>query len=215
MARKKLPYFQWYPADAEADERYSLASLASLGLFHRLLNSAWVNEGLPTDIGALARIGRCTPEEIHEAWPFIGALFPVGDDGRRRNGRQEEERNRAKKRAIANARPNNQNASKKNASETPENREEIANAFFPRSNAFLRASESESSEKKNLPKEADWEVFASLYPKNRFDENLAAQYFIEHDASKVLAGLRRAVASEDWRKDGGRYVPTRSRKSHR
>ena len=139
LARKKLPFFKWYPSDAESDERYSLSTLAALGLFHRLLNSAWVNDGLPEDIGSLTRIGRCTLEEFSDVWPFIRPLFPRGPDGRLRNARQEEERTSARKKSKANSRPNNRNAVKEQPVKAERER-----VFLANERVSTRASESES-----------------------------------------------------------------------
>ena len=63
----------------------------------------------------------------------------------------------------------------------------------------------------NQPKDL-WEEFKQLYPPNRLDEQFACQLFISHnDQVDIIDGLRRAVASEDWTKSNGRYVPWASK----
>jgi hypothetical protein len=57
-----------------------------------------------------------------------------------------------------------------------------------------------------------WEEFKQLYPAHRFDEQLACQMFISRgDDAAIVAGLKRAVASDDWLNDGGKFVPWASK----
>jgi hypothetical protein len=57
-----------------------------------------------------------------------------------------------------------------------------------------------------------WAEFCSLYPAHRLDEQMACQMFISRgEDAAILAGLRRAVASDDWLKDGGKFVPWASK----
>ncbi len=46
---KNLPFFRWFPTDAETDEWYRHLSLAELGYYHRILNYAWINGSIPAD----------------------------------------------------------------------------------------------------------------------------------------------------------------------
>jgi uncharacterized protein YdaU (DUF1376 family) len=221
---EKFPFFQWYAADAEMDSRYRMLTWEERGVFHTLLNLAWMNDGLPSDIGGIARLLREPAEFVARIWTSLEPMFHVGDDGLMRNRRQEIQRaeiHQAQKNASESGKRGAKAKAEKAAAEklkegkpkpplSDPTRVAEATLKRPLSDPSTRAYESESEDLKKLPSEADWEVFASLYPKNRFDENLAAQYFIEHDAAKVIAGLRRAVSSEDWRKDGGRYVPKAS-----
>lgn len=65
------------------------------GLFLWLLNHAWVNDGLPADAEKIERLMRGTAAEFRRAWPGVEPCFPVAEDGRRRNPRQEKERRAA------------------------------------------------------------------------------------------------------------------------
>lgn len=58
-----------------------------------------------------------------------------------------------------------------------------------------------------------WEKFKSLYPAHRLDEEPACRAFVarEEESAAILEGLTVAVASDDWMKDGGKYVPKASR----
>ena len=90
-----LPYFQWYPADAEADESYRCMTFEELGLFHRALNSAWVNDGLPSSCERIALALHASKDVFDRSWPVVSECFFLADDGRLRNRRQEEQREKA------------------------------------------------------------------------------------------------------------------------
>jgi hypothetical protein len=60
---------------------------------------------------------------------------------------------------------------------------------------------------------SEWETFKKLYPAHRLDEEAACRAFVsrEEEAGAILTGLRAAVKSEDWTKEGGRFVPKASK----
>lgn len=91
-----LPYYKMYPKDFDADEAVRLMSLAELGLFLCCLNTAWANDGLPSDPDSIRVVAtRVSLAEFRKLWPKIEPAFPVSKDGRRRNPRQEKERGEA------------------------------------------------------------------------------------------------------------------------
>jgi len=98
---KELPYFRWYPADAESDFRYSALSLPELGLFHRCLNFSWLNYGLPADPMEIGRSLRISSRDIKTLWPRVSECFELRD-GRTFNRRQEEERIHARTKSERN-----------------------------------------------------------------------------------------------------------------
>lgn len=63
-------------------------SMEERGLYITLLWYSWVNDGLPADVG---RIERMAPGAA-QAWEVLGGKFPVAEDGKRRNPRQERDR---------------------------------------------------------------------------------------------------------------------------
>lgn len=91
-----LPYYQMYPKDFDADERVRLMTDAQLGLYIRLLNYSWINNGLPVDPEKikLTMPGVSWPG-FEENWSVIEPCFPRSRDNRRRNKRQEIEREKA------------------------------------------------------------------------------------------------------------------------
>jgi hypothetical protein len=60
---RSLPYFRWFPADAETDHNYAALNDAELGLFHRLLNRSWINGGLPSY--STLRIPQSVLDRVH------------------------------------------------------------------------------------------------------------------------------------------------------
>ncbi len=95
MSVKTLPYFKWYPADAETDEVFRAMSDAQKGFFLRCLNQSWLNNGLPSDLSQLAKSMYVSPAYLSKMWKVVGLRFNIERDGRLYNGRQEEERSKA------------------------------------------------------------------------------------------------------------------------
>jgi uncharacterized protein YdaU (DUF1376 family) len=73
------------------DDTPSQLSARSFGLFMRLYLESWRRDGLPEDERACARLVR---EHLRIVRPVLNEFFPVAYDGRRRNNRQEQQRER-------------------------------------------------------------------------------------------------------------------------
>lgn len=98
----KLPYFRWFPSEAEVDEDYRCLSLEEIGLFHHCLNWGWIQDGLPEDTEAIRKTINVSKSEFNRAWPKVSRKFELVD-GRWRNKRQEEERIRVKSKSDKNS----------------------------------------------------------------------------------------------------------------
>ena len=95
---KDLPYFRWYPADAETDSFYAGLTDAELGFFHRCLNLSWVNFGIANDVSRLAKALRRNPSKIVKLWEATRTAWvehPT-DSSKLVNIRQEQERAHAR-----------------------------------------------------------------------------------------------------------------------
>lgn len=99
---KDLPFFRWWIARAETDERYSAMTDQELGFYHRCLNKAWVNGGLPADLDQLAKTMRVTRQYLDEVWKAVGECW-YSENGRLFNKTQEEERAYASSKSERNA----------------------------------------------------------------------------------------------------------------
>lgn len=113
----KSPAYQWYPTDALTDARYAELTYEERGVFHALLDYAWLNDGLPTEPERLARLLRLSQADFDRVWVSVSRCFRprVGDPSRLVNGRQERERE-AQAEYSAKMRDN---AAKTNATRTP------------------------------------------------------------------------------------------------
>lgn len=87
----KLPYFRWFPSDFDQDENVRLMNVSEVGLYLRLLNHAWTNDGVPSDAESLMVIAGLSKIEFTRHWKKVSKCF-YSDGDRLRNKRQEEER---------------------------------------------------------------------------------------------------------------------------
>ena len=105
----RLRYYPMYPRDFDMDEKVKLMDLSSIGLYIMCLNHAWMNDGLPQEWSKIRTIfgpvrgneraykWHQIEQEFVKQWSLVEPCFPVAEDGRRRNPRQEVERNKAVK----------------------------------------------------------------------------------------------------------------------
>lgn len=84
---QKSPAFQFYAGDWLASTRGM--SSAARGAYIDLLACAWLEDGLPADPDLLRRRATISTREWRSVWEELAPKFPVAEDGKRRNGRQE------------------------------------------------------------------------------------------------------------------------------
>lgn len=93
---RKLPYFEWYPADCDTDENVRAMNDRELGFHVRCLNHAWVNGSIPADVRELARVLGRSVAYVRSVWGRVGQCFVVSEEaGRLVSRRQEEQRRKA------------------------------------------------------------------------------------------------------------------------
>lgn len=102
-----LPYFRWWPADAETDEAYVSMTDEQRGFFHHCLNVAWINGGLPADPADRARVLQRNRNQADSRWkgPVEKLFVPADHLGGYRAGylvntKQEGERVHAKHKSL-------------------------------------------------------------------------------------------------------------------
>lgn len=89
----KSPAFQWYPADALADDEFGAMSYEERGVYITLLSLAWINRGLPGDPARVQRLLRLSDPEFERIWSVVGRCFRLDEDaGMFFNARLERER---------------------------------------------------------------------------------------------------------------------------
>lgn len=91
---QKSPAYQWYPSDAAIDGDYQALADDERGIFHRLLDFAWMNDGIPADVGEVARILQRRRALVDRWWPRLSRMFVSHSSkvDRLVNKRQERER---------------------------------------------------------------------------------------------------------------------------
>ena len=83
----------WYPRDfASSTIGWPLISRA---VYRELLDASWDIGPLPADSEILRRIVGASPTEWDAAWPLVATKFETGSDGKLRNLRLEEHRDKA------------------------------------------------------------------------------------------------------------------------
>ncbi len=93
----RLPYFKWYPADAECDANFRAMDDADIGFYIRCLNHAWINGSIPADPIERARVLRTRLDVANRRWERVAKSFVNStlDRDRMVNPRQETERESA------------------------------------------------------------------------------------------------------------------------
>jgi uncharacterized protein YdaU (DUF1376 family) len=97
----RLPYFRWFPDDYAGSVRGW--SLLEKGGYREALDAQWSQDGLPANPDEVRRIIGATPAEFRRIWARIESKFPIAEDGRRRNPRLEQERERVKRVSVVRA----------------------------------------------------------------------------------------------------------------
>lgn len=90
MTWEATPAFQFYVKDWYMSTRE--LSLDARGLHIDLLGLGWDKDGIPDDLGKLAGMVVTTPARFRKAWTEIEDRWPIAEEGKRRNPRQERQR---------------------------------------------------------------------------------------------------------------------------
>lgn len=197
---KPLPYFCWYPADAETDANFCAMDDADIGFYIRCLNHAWINGGIPADPKERARVMRTQRAAADKRWLRVGKCFVIDTNypSRLVNARQESERQLAYMKSAK-------------ASESAKSRyERTANAMRTQCERTARASESvfvssslnSISLKKTSVKENSSDRFAEFWARYpvQSDQQIACQVFLSlvtrDNEAEVFACLDRYLESD-------------------
>ncbi len=91
MARESAPAFQFYPKDFLTDSHVFSMTLPERGAYITLLCLCWMEQSLPVETDALARLCRVSAMTFARLWPALEPCFTVVD-GRLVQPRMERER---------------------------------------------------------------------------------------------------------------------------
>jgi uncharacterized protein YdaU (DUF1376 family) len=97
MATEQSPAFQAYPRDFVGDLDVAALDLEQVGFYWMLLCYAWMKDGLPDDFSKISRALRISTAKFQKLWEVVGEKFYRDDEGKWRNARQEEEREKQRK----------------------------------------------------------------------------------------------------------------------
>lgn len=84
------PAFQFYPGDWIISTRRLSPDARCVHI--DLLAFGWEDDGIPDDPCVLASMCAMTPARFRRAWTEIEAKWPLAEEGKRRNPRQERQR---------------------------------------------------------------------------------------------------------------------------
>ena len=207
MSQQSVP--EWMPLyvyEFLADINVQAMDLDELGAYFLLVMCQWVNGSIPSDKRILARLCRNRDEATMERiWTALKPCYSEhpSEPGVLIQKRVEEEREVALSRLAG---------SKKGGLASAESRRKKQDkpGRTVRDSAAPIPAQLEMG--REVANDDHWAEFKRLYPSHRFDEQMACQMFLPHtDGDVIVAGLKRAVASEDWTKEDGKYVPWASR----
>ena len=93
MAAELAPAFQFYPRDFMAASSVQAMDLRVVGGYLKLLCWSWLDDGLdPALLPTYQKALTLSDPEWTDLWGQLEPRFPLAEDGRHRNPRQEEER---------------------------------------------------------------------------------------------------------------------------
>ncbi len=206
---KLLPYYRWYPADAESDSKYAAMTLCELGLFHRCLNHSWLNSGLSADLSEMSRELRIPEKELRSLWPRVAKCFVQSpSDERLRNLRLEEERSYAEGKSRQASDAVRSRESRKSGVERAiiGRSSDVSSDVHPRAYGSVSESVFESSEEKR--KGAIVEVLAQRLNTD-FEVRFIAAFtrHRKHRGTETQILVSQMLLDVDWDKFDATHVP--------
>jgi uncharacterized protein YdaU (DUF1376 family) len=227
MGQRDNPdWFSFYPYEFIEDENVVAMTMEERGIYITLLCRQWVNGSIPADIPSLARMLNRTPAEMETLWAAIAPCFPPHPElaDRVANARLERERNESLRRiagASAGGRASAESKRKRKSTAVQPELNGGSTAVQPELNSgstgVQRQSKSTpcnvvSCNNKERPAETDLTVeFRNIYPAHRLDDYGVQCFMSAANQPAIIERLRSAVKSDDWTREGGRFVPKASK----
>jgi uncharacterized protein YdaU (DUF1376 family) len=224
MARPgKAPAFQFYPRDYLCDLNVRGMSYEQRGVYWELVSLCWLEQGIPSDLNAIAKILGMKHSRLVKLWPGIAPCFVVDGDRLqhpRLNAERLEQEQFAASKSVAGKAGNDkrwgsQSDRKPSQSDTPA----IANHRSASASASSTASAREviGTERTALvpaPRvvaDANFAIFWQAYPRKaaKGDAEKAWRKLAPSPElqARILAAIQQQRTSTDWLRDGGQYIP--------
>jgi len=207
---ERSPAFQFYPKDFLTSTKVGLMSMTERGIYITLLSHCWLEGGVPTDMGQLARLVGMKPAQFTRLWehgPLHGCF--ENRDGLYVNPRMEDDRH---KRAayLDRQRSNGSGGGRPRVIESDRIKDKTSGLI-----SHNPGEEGDEDRRSLLLREkkcdADFTTFWHNYPKH--DGKQAAlkawrKLNPDEDTQRViLADIDRRSRSAGWLKDAGQFIP--------
>ena len=234
--REKSPAFQFYPKDFLSDPNVIRMNYAEVGMYWFLISYAWLDGCcIPSDIGALARMLRVTPEVMSEAWKSMSMCWQphLKDCTKLVHYRLLKEFKKQQKWTEKSAEGGRKSAAKRwNGKQLDRGKggyKMVTEKGQPNGNIAFASStpvtplppESENQENweaQIVPKSESkirFEIFMGKYPKKSDrPAALIAWSRLQPDdemLNQILTAIDALRSTDDWTKDGGRWIPKAAR----
>lgn len=224
------PAFQFYPADFLSDVNVVMMNNRQLGCYIRLICYCWREGSIPNDLTKLAMLCHEEHEWLCHNWGSIAPCFDTTDDAAQLvHPRLERERIKQQTYRNIKSQAGKRGATKRwdgiskgwqshaSAIGLPlaENGKAIVSPMAKNSSS---SSSSTSVLEPPISPKGDseptgfaefWRTWPRHHRKIAKSKCLAhwTRHGLEGIASRVVAALKRSIASPDWTKDGGEFIP--------
>lgn len=218
----KFPYFRWWPADAEMDPEYSAMTDEQVGFYHHCLNLSWINDGIPADPAARARLLKRNRNQADARWAGVVASRWIPHQykpGYLVNARQEAERAHAESKRVKATESANlrYGRSANEPANAPRHARTRAGSGSGSGSEETRARDPENRVSRPQPADGLGEAVERIYAAHPKKTNLPLVFDALRDAvlrkplAEIEAVHRAWCASESWKEKAGQFVPQLAR----
>jgi uncharacterized protein YdaU (DUF1376 family) len=222
--RETSPAFQFYPTDFLADDAVAMMTNEQVGAYILLLCYAWQRpQGLPASESLLAKLCRCTAVRFRKTiWPALSVKFHHNEEGRLFNPRLENVRREQISYRERSARAGRASAAVRAAARSGQQDGNIPPTDGPTGGPTkpqlnpntlpLTPSPTPSPKERTDTREPNgFARFWLAYPR-KVGRDAAMKAFAKRKpdealVDEMLAAVAMQTNSEQWTREGGRYIP--------
>lgn len=201
MATDKSPAFQFYPTDFLSSSKVARMSLTEIGIYTVLLCHAWLDDGLPVSLPAMAKLVRLPAGRFAKLWSGVLSECFREEGGRFVNIRLERERDKQASRRSSSALNGALGGRPKNNLGVISTKAKGEGDGNEDGDRFLEEERRTS----------DFEAFWRAYPRKDGKQAARVEWQrLQLDAVAIQAlwaDLARRCQSLQWLKDGGQFIP--------
>ena len=205
---KKFHWFPFYYQAWMTDMNVQMLSHSEKGLYIDMLCSCFNEDGLPTDHKMLKRLFKCDDDDLQ----MVVTLFHERD-GKLHNKKLDEikaeQAEVSKKKRVAGKASAQARKAKRLAEATPVEQPLKSVATEAQQNPTSREEKSREEESKKILAEEVWRMTPQMGRTRSSKDKLSkalAKIGTSASHDQIMMGLRAWCASEDWTKEGGKWV---------